>query len=238
MPMKIKSFGCSFIFGSDLSDDGSNLPVATHSNLTWPAHLASKLNYTYECHAKPGSGNLQIAERILSIATDQDPAFFVISWSWIDRFDYSNSRIVDRPIFNRWLNWRTLMPGDNDQLSQAYYKGLHSEFRDKLTSLIVIKLVIDTLNQKQIPFIMTYLDDLMLDQQWNCTAAVTDLQNFVQPCMTQFEGQTFLDWSKKNNFPVSDAWHPLEQAHQAAADYMIKIFDKQKITDPALQVRV
>jgi hypothetical protein len=236
--MKIKSFGCSFIFGTDLADDGRHLPVPTASNYTWPAHLAGHLGYHYECYARPGSGNLQIAERVLSHAAKSNDSLFVIGWTWIDRFDHTNSTISNIPIQSQWCNWRTIMPVDQDALAKHYYKGLHSEYRDKLGSLMYIKLVIDTLQQKHIPFVMTYMDELMFDQQWNHTPAVIDLQNYVKPYMTEFEGQNFLDWSRSNKFEISDTWHPLEQAHQAAADYMIKVFDKQKTIDPVQPVHV
>ena len=45
--MDVKSFGCSFIFGSELSDDGYGGPYATPSQLTWPAHLARHLGHGY-----------------------------------------------------------------------------------------------------------------------------------------------------------------------------------------------
>lgn len=48
-------------------------------------------------------------------------------------------------------------------------------------------------------------------------AYVDALQKLVRPSMETFEGQTFLDWSYHNNFPVTELLHPLEQAHQAAA---------------------
>jgi len=223
--MKLKSFGCSFIYGTDLVDDGQDLPIPTASNLTWPALLAKHYKFDYECLARPGSGNLQIAERVLSHADSNKPCYFIIGWSWIDRFDYTNSTISNAPLQSKWRNWKTLMPVDTDNLAKTYYKNLHSEFRDKLTSLMAIKLVIDTLTQKQIPFIMTYMDDLLFDQRWNTTEAVINLQNYVRPYMTQFDGLSFLEWSQKNQFPISSTLHPLESAHCAAADYMIKIFD-------------
>jgi len=234
--MQLKSFGCSFIFGSDLADDGRHLPTPTPSNYTWPAHLARHLGLDYDCNARPGSGNLQIAERVLSHASQCNNDFFVIGWTWIDRFDYTNSEISNKPILSKWCNWRTIMPVDTDELSRYYYKGLHSEYRDKLSSLMFIKLVIDTLKQKQIPFLMTYMDDLLFDQHYNHTPAVTDLQNYVKPHMTTFAGKTFLEWSRDQGFEESIAWHPLEQAHAAAADYMIKIFDKQNTICPTQQV--
>jgi hypothetical protein len=236
--MKLKSFGCSFIFGTDLADDGRNLPTPTPSNHTWPAHLAQHLGMTYECHARPGAGNLQIAERILSNMNNTDPEFFVIGWTWVDRFDYTNSTISNNPTKSKWDNWRTLMPVDNNELAHHYYRGLHSEFKDKLCSLINIKLIIDTLNQKHIPFLMTYMDNLLFDQRWNHTPAVIELQDFVKPYMTQFEQLSFLDWSRRHKFTISDTLHPLESAHRAAADYMIKFFDKQKTIDLAQQVHV
>jgi len=53
-----------------------------------------------------------------------------------------------------------------------------------------------------------------------------------------FENLTFLEWCKSKKFELSPTWHPLEPAHRAAADYMITVFDKQKIVGPAQQARV
>jgi hypothetical protein len=231
--MILKSFGCSFIFGSELADDGRNLPTPTPSNFTWPAHLARHLNYDYQCYARPGSGNLQIAERVLSHATNVDNSMFVIGWTWIDRFDYTNSTISNSPQASKWTNWRTIMPVDETTLAKTYYQGLHTEYRDKLTTLMSIRLVIDTLKQKNIPFLMTYMDDLIFDQRWNTTPAVTDLQEYIKPYMTTFEGQSFLNWSRKNGHSITKLGHPLEEAHTVAGDYIINVFDKQKTIVPA-----
>jgi hypothetical protein len=227
--MNLKSFGCSFIFGSELANDGQHLPVPvpTPSNFTWPAHLAQHLKYNYQCYARPGSGNLQIAERALSHAITVDNSMFVVGWTWIDRFDYTNSNISNNPQASQWLNWRTIMPVDTTDLAKIYYQGLHTEYRDKLTTLMSIKLVIDTLNQKNIPFLMTYQDNLMFDQQWHITPAVTDLQEYILPYMTTFDNLNFVDWSKKNGYPITKIGHPLEVAHRAAGDYIIKVFDRQ-----------
>ena len=231
--MILKSFGCSFIFGSDLSDSyRRDKPYPVPSELTWPAMLAKQLDYQYVCYARPGSGNLQIAERALSeLACDLDRnSIYVINWSYIDRFDYFD------PDNSRWPNnpWSTILPVDVDNKTEAYYKYFHSEYRDKLTTLINIKLVIDSLNQKNYPFIMTYMDELMFDQQWHTTPAVVALQQFVRPYLTTFDGLDFLSWSKKQGFPISTTGnHPLEEAHTVASDYMIKIFHKQKTNDLA-----
>ena len=214
--MKLKTFGCSFIFGSELSDCGKNGSYNNGSYLTWPFQLSKHLGYSYECHARPGAGNLQIAERVLSRADATDPSLFVIGWTWIDRYDCWDPTETDNwTEGDLWNNWSTVLPSDTTEKSRVYYRDLQAEFRDKLTSLITIRTVIDTLNQKKIPFIMTYMDGLLFDHQWHVTPAVIELQNYVKPFMTTFDGMTFLEWSRKNNFPVSNAWHPLEQAHQA-----------------------
>jgi len=224
LPMRLKSFGCSFIFGSELADDGRDGPYATASQLTWPAHLARSLGRKYECYAYPGSGNLQILENILNQAAVSDSSdLFVIGWTWIDRFDY----YPHTPKTPSRSPWRTIMPVDTDAVAQVYYRDLHSEYRDKFVSLLNIKLAIDTLQQRGIPFVMTYMDHLLFDQRWHITPAVVDLQSRVQPYMQDFDGQTFLEWSRASGYPETAAWHPLEAAHEAAGNYMIKVFDKQ-----------
>jgi hypothetical protein len=226
--MNLKSFGCSFLYGSELSDeDGSVLGQGeTHySRLTWPAHLAQYLNYDYLCYARPGAGNLQIAERVLSHLATNKPALFVIGWTYIDRFDYVN---VNNPTKQPSMPWSTLMPVDTNDVAKIYYRDLHSEIRDKLATLMSVRLVIDTLRQKNCPFIMTYMDELMFETEWHATPAVTDLQQQIQDYMTTFEGKNFLDWSRHHGYPEGLKWHPLDQAHAAGADYMIKFFDTQK----------
>jgi hypothetical protein len=230
--MNLKSFGCSFIYGSELNDeilnDSSTKQPPEHSKLTWPAHLAQYLDYPYLCYARPGAGNLQIAEKALSHLATDEKALFVVNWTYIDRFDYVD---INNP--NRWpgSTWSTLMPNDTNVRSEFYYKELHSEIRDKLTTLMCVKLVIDTLLQKNCPFIMTYIDDLMLDQQWHTTPAIIKLQEYICPYMTTFDGLNFQQWSKKNGHPITSIGHPLEAAHAAAGELMIKVFDTQNTND-------
>jgi hypothetical protein len=232
--MNLKSFGCSFIFGTDLADDGRGTAYVTPSTSTWPALLARHLGRSYSCHARPGAGNLQILEQVLNqVATATNQDLFVIGWTWIDRFDYYDANYNPK---QQRSPWSTIMPIDTDAVADTYFRKLHSEYRDKFTSLICVKSAIDALTQKGIPFLMTYMDPLMYDQQWHTTPAVIDLQKATKNHMTQFEGSSFLEWSRQKNYEISPTWHPLESAHRAAADLMIKVFDKQNTSDPAQQV--
>ena len=209
--MIFKSFGCSLIFGTDLPDLAIRF-WREGSKFSWPAKLAQKKAVDYKCYARPGAGNLQILEQILNQTNTADPATFIIGWSFINRFDYY------RPKELTLSPWYTLMPIEQSDPARVYYRDLHSEYCDKLSSLSYIKLAIDTLNQRKIPFIMTYMDESLFDRKSDISVAVTELQDYVQPHMTKFNGQTFLDWSRHNGFPVSNTLHPLEAAHIAAAD--------------------
>jgi len=84
----------------------------------------------------------------------------------------------------------------------------------------------DTLDQRGIPFVMTFMDELMFDQRWHVTPGVQLLQDHARPHMTDFEGRSFLDWSRHNCFAESATWHPLESAHRGAADCIIKKYPK------------
>ena len=214
--MKLKSFGCSLIYGSELSDDTGSQP----SRLTWPAHVAQHLGMEYECYARPGAGNLQILDQVLNQALTDDPAVFVIGWSWIDRFDYCDS---DGDA------WKTLTPGTETKLAKTYFREISSEFRDKFSTLVYIKTAIETLKQKNIKYIMTYMDPWLFEQRWHVTPAVLDLQEQILPCMTMFEDMNFLDWSRHHNYPETTMWHPLETAHQAAGNYMINLLPQMPI---------
>jgi hypothetical protein len=206
--MKLKSFGCSFIFGTDLHDDSRDKPKATPSNYTWPALLAKQHGLTYTCYARPGAGNLQILERLLNQLADAETALYVIGWTWIDRFDYTGTDIRH--------DWRTIMPVDTDDLAKTYYRDIHSEYRDKLTTLMNVKLAIDALTSSGNRFIMTYMDDLMFDQRWNTSPAVSELQRYCEPHMTRFDRKSFLEYSKEKGFEISQTLHPLEAAHESA----------------------
>lgn len=210
--MYLKSFGCSFIFGNELPDDGWGTEYATASHMTWPARIARHKNLNYHCLARPGSGNLQILTAVLEAAALDPTAYFVVGWTWIDRFDYNDPHTT---------KWTTIMPNDKTELAKTYYKNIHSQYRDKLTTLLYIKSAIDTLKSKNINFTMTYMDDLILDVKYHTPSHILELQEYVRPYLTAFDGMTFLEWSRYNNYPVSDLWHPLVEAHEAGAQYLI-----------------
>lgn len=214
--MIVRSYGCSFIFGTDLADDGRDGPYATPSQYTWPALIAKRLEKPYVCRAKGGAGNLQILDCILRDAACNEQSLFLIGWSYADRFDYG-----DLDTSSTTKDYTTICPITNTPEAASYYRNLHSEFRDKFTTLINIKVAIDILKEKRCPFIMTCMDSkLIFDTNWHVPLSIIELQNQVRPYITDFDGKNFLQWSKDKKFIISKTEHPLEDAHWAAHEYI------------------
>lgn len=222
--MKLKSFGCSFIFGTDLRDDGRGGPYATPSQLSYPALIAKDKGMIYECHARPGAGNFEIANHIFNAVLDQDPSIYVINWTWIDRFSFINERLP-RGASNH-MRWQSIMPVDQTDVAEFYYRNLHTQLRDKIETLMMIHSVISCLQSLSIPCVMTSIDSLIWEDHWSCPTSVKYLQTAIRPWLRDFEGHNFIDWSRMNKMAISDTMHPLEDAHRAAADLIIRNWDQ------------
>lgn len=199
----IVSCGDSFFYGSDLS--------STH--LTWPALIAERLGRDYQCYAQPGVGNLRILQQIIQAqARHGTDAVYAINWTWIDRYDYVNTQDE---------SWHTIRPALDDGANDGlYYRHFHSELSDKFRNLVVISQACELLAGHR--FVMTYMDRLLLDQQWHAPDYVKTLQEKIRPHLHDFNGLTFLEWSRANHFQESAHWHPLEQAHATAAELWLE----------------
>jgi predicted RNA-binding protein with PUA-like domain len=203
--LKLQSFGCSFIYGSELK----------HPDRSWPALIAQDIGLEYANHAVPGSGNLRIAESILSHSNPND--LHIIGWTWIDRFDYVDCASEQ---------WHTLRPKSDTKNAKFYFRNLHAQYRDMLTNLMYVSTAIKHLQSICAPFVMTAMDRLLFEvvqDTWHDSRAVINLQNCVRPMITNFQGMTFLEWSRFNQFLESELWHPLDDAHAAAADLILPV---------------
>ena len=219
--MKLKSFGCSFILGEDLNDFYRDESTATckPSLKTYPALLAQYLEYDYECYAEGGSGNLRILKNILN-QVNCEPSFFVIQWSYIDRFDYID--LYDITMFNMPIDtWTTILPQHDTGLAQEYYKKYHSEYKDKISSLLYINTALQALKQHNHKFLMFYVDRLLLCDKWHTDMAIQYLQSQIKDHLKDFYGMPWHEWCLHKNFPIGPYNHPLEEAHQVTANKII-----------------
>lgn len=207
----IQTFGDSFLFGSDLSDSDNK---TVYSHKTWPALISKDLSMRYNSFAVGGRGNYSIFSRVLHNASVN--SLNIINWTWINRFDYNMED----------THPSTVRP-DGNKNSDLFYKYFHTDFDDKLRSLMAIYSTISYLREYQIPFICTYMDKLLFEKEKYNLSVVSKLQNLIRKELRLFpNNQTFLEWSRKNDYPESDNCHPLEQAHEEAAKYWQPIYEK------------
>lgn len=183
-----------------MQDDGRDGPRATPSKYSWPALLAAHLKRDYHCYARPGAGNLQILNQLLSNINNDDTVY-VIGWTYPDRFDYREQG-----------QWASLMPVENTSTARVYYANLQDDLRDQLASLSYIQTAVSALHGKK--FMMICQDHSLL--KGNGVPAVELLLQNIVPRIQTFDSQSFLEYSRANEFPISATQHPLEAAHWAA----------------------
>ena len=53
---------------------------------------------------------------------------------------------------------------------------------------------------------------------------IQHLQSLIKPDMHTWNGMSFLEWSRYNGFEITELFHPLLAAHQAAADFWIDTY--------------
>lgn len=216
----IITIGDSFTYGSDLPDEN---PGYNHSELVWQAQLAKQLGTEYKTYAWPGIGNKEIASRTMQAIHDHGKQhLYIINWTFIDRHDfYPASGPRDRHDPYNGHERYTVRPTDTSKLGKVYYKEFHSTKNDKQTSLQAILATLHALNGA--PFIMTYMDHLLLEDHYDMSGDIHYMQQLIKSHLVDFRGQTFLEWSRSNGYAVSDSWHPLEEAHTAAASMMLPL---------------
>ena len=218
--MHVKSFGCSFVWGSEHLDTDLEGAYSKFSHTVWPAILASRLGADYNCYAQPGSGNFQIAAAVLDQAASAgSDEIFINGWTWIDRFDFMIADEKWRP------HWETICPIDDHALATTFYRHIHSEPWNKLRNLMMMNTVLNYLTARGIRFIMTLMDELVLDQRWHVTPGISVLQTAIRPHISRFEDMDFLTWSKQKGHAITSIGHPLEEAHAAAADLMQPVIE-------------
>jgi hypothetical protein len=110
------------------------------------------------------------------------------------------------------------------------YPG-HSTLWDKWRTLQTIYSSQQYLKSLGVSTIQTYMDAEMWDTTWHAPDYVVTLQNLTREPLKNFEGKTFLNWSRDHGFAVTDpGLHPLEEAHAAACELWIDCYRQALIT--------
>jgi len=221
---KIVSFGDSFIFGSEIPEnyDGS---------AGWPGISAKYLDIDFECCAMPGTSNDAIAREIFSYYQKNSTNHLaVVNWTWILRWDY---------FLKEEYLWETLGVGKftlYNAVEQRDYKNLTTFYHDliidnqmfnKWNNLKTIFSVIKFLTDNNIPFVQTYMDHELIEKEWFNESYTDYMITICKQNLNTFGNKNFLDWSHEKGFKITDpGWHPLEDAHEAAAKYWLPTYKK------------
>ena len=111
--------GCSFTYGSELSDDDKGkIP----SKKSW-AHELYKHSEAeeYVCVAKPGTGNSGMARRVFeSVATNKEIVGVVVMWSFLSRYDWAMPRHREL----EKTRWTTISPWDTNMADEERHNAL------------------------------------------------------------------------------------------------------------------
>jgi nucleoside-specific outer membrane channel protein Tsx len=119
-----------------------------------------------------------------------------------------------------FLTFPLVGPEEAKQVLEYYnkYTG-HSTLWDKFRTLQTIYSTQQFLKHIDVLSIQTYMDAEMWGTTWHAPDYIKTLQDLTREPLQTFEGSTFLDWSYKNGFKVTDpGLHPLEDAHSAACE--------------------
>ena len=114
--------GCSFTYGSELSDDNKGKSA---SKQTWAYGLFTHCSASgkFICTAVPGTGNPGIARRVFTAITNyNDVDAVVVMWSFNSRYDWAMPRHKSLES----TRWATISPWDTDWADEQRQNALLS----------------------------------------------------------------------------------------------------------------
>ena len=225
---RVIAIGDSFTRGDELADCPPQTEIDDcASSFTWPALLAKSLDATYHSCSLGGAGNQWISWQV-ACRIKQD-TLYIVNWSWFERFDYVD---IETDL------WTTTHPQHEDKLDHYFYRNIDSDIWNLHRNLQQMHSTISLLKQNNIDFVITCIDphysanfDNMrppgstVSTEWN--SAISNLQEQVVPYIVDFEGMSFLEWSKHKQYPIGPNGHPLEKAHIEAAKYINTVITKE-----------
>lgn len=249
--MEIISSGCSFTWGSELKDATDE--IASYNS--WASIVANSLGYSHSNCATPGGSNSEITRSVIKSVTGKTKAVIVM-WTFPSRFEFlfsdeiakeygswksitpwnavTDFKVIDSSLATATKEQRT---GHKEKFntsvktgltsfSENYFKHVgHNIFWQQFVSLKEILLLKLWLEAKNIPFYFTLAHTDLLMIHNDAPDIVKKLKSDIADVIHTFDGLGFDQWAKIKKFPYG-ASHPLEEAHAAAADYIL-----QKITD-------
>lgn len=214
----------AFYFGEADIDGKRPQFEVLYSLSTWPALIAKNMNVEYRCLAYSGCSNQTIIRTLTKFINELTPNdLVIIDWTFSNRWDYLD---LEEPNVDR--NWKTIRPSGNQisEINEFYFKYLQSDEWNKWESLRAIMLATHLLKSRNIKYFMTCEDELIFDDKFHRPTYIKNCQDEVKNDIFWFDNNGFYNWSVNNNFPLGKQNnHPLEEAHRAAFEYIIKNYE-------------
>ena len=66
----------------------------------------------------------------------------------------------------------------------------------------------------------------MMETRFHCSQGMRMLQDDIAPYLSKFDDKNFLDYSRDRGHPISSTMHPLESAHEDAAQLILNNLDQ------------
>ena len=246
---KLIAGGDSFTYGSELEDcyiiSDTSPPREVYSKLTYSALISNELGLDYVCVAYPGFSNNAIRRTVMNACTEHvDVELVLVTWSFPGRYEFrfdeqweqispwsitdnaeetiKKDFHADNPIvFQHHVEKlkREKELGITEFAKTFYSRIGGHEYWEVYNSLIDIIVLQRFLEQQQIPYLFTGVDNCLLsnvmkhqDITINTLLNQLDLKNWYWfP-----KEQGFYTWAKDMRFPFATT-HPKEPAHIEAA---------------------
>ena len=245
--------GDSFIWGAELADCGT-YASGNYSLLTWPALLAKQNNLKYQCVAQPGAGNDTISRHVIKHCEElsgQDITV-IVQWTFPWRYGF---RYVD-PVGWHNIDLSVVSQdfvgqSTDDELkrfkqlgildfAQQFYKFIGTtEYWPIYSTIKEILLLQGYLKSKGIPYLFSITNNIFYTYTIQAPTDIyvknlydqIDWNNwFWFPDGVEADSTTaprgFYQWAVENKYSIGPGVHPLEQAHQDAAELIKEKFDE------------
>jgi len=249
---KIVSFGDSFIFGYEILgnyDGAAGWPSLVAKNLNVEFVNKSSPGSSNQSILRRILDYYSYKENLNDLAVvnwtwSHRWAYFINqnNWNtWINLgpsthvFPFEETQEIENIDIKNKKRYSHISKSQN-RISKNYQKQLENMYIEyisdnqmfnKFQSLQSIYCATTFLLSNNIKFVQTNMDAEILEKEWFCDGYVEVLQDFIVPNLSSFDGKNFLDWSRDNGFKItSPGWHPLEDAHEAAAQYWHKTYER------------
>ena len=231
--------GDSFVHGNELSDWDINSP--RDSLLTFPSLLANWKKIEYVSCARPGNSNDAIARMTVNkceqVKKEGKDIFVLVAWTFVPRFEFPFTYNTDSP--DSPFATISIYEGTNRRpvkdFAKQFFTNVNIDWFQHYNTIKSILLLQNYLKFNKIPYIFTasdnivfaYQKDSQLETYWN----MVDFQNwFMFPGADEPWNTTtprgFYQWAVENKYPIGPYQHPLEKAHEDAANLMKDKFNE------------